>query len=204
LDRPTLAVIDLPSRAELSVQCQLVRTLRVNGTVVDWKQAPVDQQFDLSYRRVPVGHLLKSGENVFAVDTAEPKPLKYLPALVLWGDFAVDTQGRLVKPPKTIRPGDWRKQGCPAFCGTGSYRAVVDFSTPPKGLTVDTGGYPVRVTVNGKAAGSRAWAPWRFDLRGAARPGRNEIAVEVTSTLGHLFVPTQAPPVGLLAASFDF
>jgi hypothetical protein len=63
---------------------------------------------------------------------------------------------------------------------------------------VNSGGYPVRTIWNGKNLGLCAWPPFRFDLRGAARAGRNEVVVEVTSTLGHLFVPKESPPVGLL------
>ena len=203
LDRPTLSVADLPSRAELSVQSQLVRALSFNGTAIDLGAAPADEQFDLSYRRVSIAGLLRTGENRFIIETAEPKPLKFLPALVLWGDFGVDTQGRLVEQPKSIRLGDWRQQGYPALCGTGRYRTTADFAAPPGYLTVDTGGYPVRVTVNGKDLGRRAWPPFRFDLHQATQPGRNEIVIEVTSTLGHLFVPSDSPPVGLLAARFE-
>ncbi len=202
VDRPTLNVLAVPSLAELSVQCQLVRSLTLNGTELDWEAAPPDEAFDLSYRRLSVAHLLRKGENHFVVDTADEKPLRFLPAVILWGDFGVDAEGRLVAQPKTVPLGDWRQHGYPALCGTGRYRAVVDFDTPPAQLTVDTGDYPVRVTLNGKQVGRRAWPPFDFDLRQAARSGRNEIVVEVTSTLGHLFVPSASPPVGLLAAEF--
>ena len=204
VDRPTLEVLALPSRSELSVQSGLARLLDVNGTMVDWKAAAVDQAFDFSYRRVPVASLLRTGKNRIDVNSIEAKPLRFLPAAILWGDFAVDTKGRLVPQPKMIPLGDWRRHGYPALCGTGRYRATADFDTPPVHLTVDTGGYPVRVMVNGKDVGRRAWPPFRFDLRGAARPGHNEIVVDVTSTLGHLFVPPESPPVGLLAAEFEF
>jgi hypothetical protein len=203
LDQAALSVKDLPSRAELSVQSQLVRAVRINGTAVDLGAASADREFDPSYGRVSIAGLLRTGENLFAVDTAEAKPLRFLPALVLWGDFAVDTQGRLVEPAKSIRLGDWREQGYPALCGTGRYHTTANFATPPRYLTVDTGGYPVRVTVNGKDLGRRAWPPFRFDLRQATQSGRNEIVVEVTSTIGHLFVPSESPPVGLLAAHFE-
>jgi hypothetical protein len=204
LERSPLAIRDLPSRAELSVQSQLVRSLRINGTEVDWRTAPADEQFDLSYRRVPIVSLLRVGENQITLDTTEPKPLKFLPALILWGDFAVDLQGRLVAPPATIPLGDWRQHGYPAFCGTGCYHTATDFSTPPTRLTFDTGGLPARVLVNGNEVGRRAWPPFDFDLRGAARDGRNEIIVEITSTVGHLFVAAESPPVGLFAARFEF
>jgi len=204
LDDPVLTITDRPPRAELSVQCQLVRHLSLNGTELDWKSAPVDQQFDLSYRRLSVVDLLRSGENRSIVETAEPKPLKFLPALILWGDFAVDSQGRLITPPKTIPLGDWRQHGYPTLCGTGRYRAVAGFEKPPTRLTVDTGGFPTRVTMNGKKVGLRAWPPFRFDLRNAAERGRNEIVIEITSTVGHLFTPAESSPIGLLAAEFEF
>lgn len=198
LDGSVLRIVDRPSVAELSVQVQLVRGLRINGTAVKLDTAPADRQFDLSYRRVPVAGLLRAGENRIEIDSPEKQPLPFLPALVLWGDFALDGQGRLVRPPASIQLGDWRPQGYRDFCGTGRYRAEVDFDRAPSRLEVDSGGFPVRVMVNGRDCGRRAWAPFRFDVSGAARSGRNEIVVEITSTLGHLFVPRQSPPVGLL------
>jgi hypothetical protein len=71
-------------------------------------------------------------------------------------------------------------------------------------MLVDGFGHPAQVTLNGKTVGRRARPPFRFDLQEAARQGSNEILVEVTNTVGHLFVPTEAPPVGLLAVRFDF
>jgi hypothetical protein len=200
LDEPTLTIVDLPRVAELSVQSQLVRGLRINGVPVKLDAAPVDTHFDLSYRRLAVAKLLRVGGNRIEVDATEPKPLKFLPALILWGRFAVDAQGRLVTPPKTLPPGDWRARGYPALCGTGSYRAAVTLDSIPKSLCVDSGGYPARAIVNGKNLGIRAWTPFSFDLRSAAKAGPNEVIIEVTSTLGHLVTPAEAPPVGLLAA----
>ncbi|MFZ2641735.1 MAG: hypothetical protein WA117_12110 [Verrucomicrobiia bacterium] len=200
LNQPVLNIVDLPRTAELSVQCQLVRGLRINGTAVNLDSAPADRQFDLSYWRVPVAKLLRTGENRIEVDTTEPKALKFLPALILWGGFAVDEQGRLIAPPKTIKPGDWRSQGFPAFCGTGRYQTEVNLQSVPKQLGVNSGAYPVRVIWNGKNLGLRAWPPFRFDVSRAARAGRNEIVIEVTSTVGHLFVAKESPPVGLLEA----
>lgn len=197
LDGPALSIVDLPAVAELSIQRALVQSLKINGTAVDLASARPDHQFDLSYCRVPVAKLLRVGENTIEVVSSEPKPLPFLPSLVLWGDFAVDATGQLIVPPKAIRLGDWRTQGYPSLCGTGRYRATVDFSAVPARLGVDPAGYPVQVTVNGRNCGLRPWAPFEFDLRDAARPGRNEIVVAVTSTLGHLFVPSKSPAVGL-------
>ena len=200
LDEPTLAIVDVPRKAELSVQSQLVRGLRINGIAVDLSAARADRQFDFSYCRVPVGKLLRIGENRIEVDATEPKSLKFLPALILWGDFAADAQGRLIAPPKAIKLGDWRGQGYPAFCGTGCYTAVVDLDAPPRRLELDTGGYSARVIWNGRDLGIRCWPPFVFDLGESARAGRNTIEVRITSTLGHLVTPKASPPIGLLGA----
>jgi hypothetical protein len=184
----------------LSIQTQLVRGLRINGTPVDLSAAPPDTQFDLSYCRVPVTKLLRVGENSFQVETDEAQPLPFLPALILWGTFAVGAKQRIVAPAKTISRDDWRSQGYPAFCGVGRYRTTVQWTAVPARLGLDTGGYPARVLVNGKECGRRAWSPFEFDLRGVARAGSNELVVEVASTIGHLFVPSSAPPVGLADA----
>jgi len=200
IDKGSLTVLECPSSAELSAQTQLVRGLRINGTAVDLAAAPIDAQFDLSYRRLPVTELLRVGENTFQVDTAEPKPLPFLPALILWGRFAVDPQERIIAPPKTIALGDWRKRGYPALCGVGRYRARVEWTEAPARLGVDSGGFPTRVAVNGHECGQRPWGPWEYDLRGAARAGSNEIVIEVASTLGHLFVPADALAIGLFDA----
>ena len=200
IDGPSLTVVDLPSKAELSIQTQLVSGLHINGTPVDLTAAPVDTQFDLSYCRIPVAHLLRVGENTFQVETSESKPLRFLPALILWGDFAVDTKQRIVAQPKTIPLGDWRDQGYPAFCGVGRYRTTVQWATVPSRIGLDSGGYPARVVVNGRECGRRPWGPFEFDLHGAARPGVNEIVVEVAATIGHLFVPKSPPAIGLFDA----
>ena len=203
LEGTTLTIQDLPSRAELDVQKQLVRGLTVNGKVVDLESAPTDDQFDTSYRRVDITSLLKQGENRFEVDLAEDKPLKFLPSLILWGNFAVDPQGRLIVPPATIPLGDWRQHGYPEFCGTGCYRAKVQWDRPPRRVWIETGGYPAQVTLNGKVVGTRPWPAFSFNLAEAAKSGANEIEVEITSTVGHLFVAKEAKPIGLMAIKLE-
>ncbi len=198
LDGPTLDVVQLPKEVELSVQSQLVRGLRVNGTAINLAAAPADAQFDLSYRRVSIGNLLKEGENTFEVETDEPDPLPFLPSLVLWGRFAVDEEGRLVAPPETISLGDWRRRGYPMLWGVGRYRAEVDWLAAPTRLGLDSFALPARVVVNGRECGRRPWAPFEFELAGAARPGRNDIVIEVAGTLGHLLIPKEACDIGLM------
>jgi hypothetical protein len=39
------------------------------------------------------------------------------------------------------------------------------------------------VEINGKPVGARVWSPYRFDIAGALRSGRNRIVVRVFNTL---------------------
>lgn len=200
IDGPSLVIVDLPSTAELSIQTQLVRGLRINGTAVDLAAAPADTKFDLSYCRISIAQLLRVGENTFQVETNETKPLPFLPSLILWGNFAVGAQRQLVTPSRTIALGDWRSQGYPALCGVGRYRTTVRWTTAPASLGLDTGDYPAKVLVNGRECGRRPWGPFVYNVHTAARPGTNEIVIEVASTIGHLFVPASSPAIGLLDA----
>ena len=200
IDAPELMIADLPQTAGLSVQAQLVKGLRINGVEVNLAGAPDDCGFDISYRRIPVARLLRRGGNRFEVRTDESGPLKFLPALILWGDFAVDTQGRLVKRQEALPLGPWSEHGYPQFCGSGRYQATVEWSARPSALILETGGYPVSVTVDGRKIGRRAWPPFRFALDEVEPAGPHTVTVEVSGTLGHLFTPGEAPPVGLLAA----
>lgn len=200
IDGPTLEVIEPGACVELSVQTQLVRGLKINGKAVDLAAARADTQFDLSYVRVPIAGLLRAGENRFETATDETKPLPFLPALVLWGQFGADSRGRVVAIPTTLELGDWRQQGYPSLCGVGRYRKVVQWDSVPARLGLDSGGMPARVLVNGRELGRRPWAPFEFDLRAAGRRGPNAVEIEIASTLGHLFVPKEAPAIGLLDA----
>lgn len=198
IDGPALTIADLPKGLELSIQSQLVRGLRINGAEVDLAGAPPDSGFDLSYRRLPVAAMLRTGENTIEIETDEPKPLPFLPAVILWGRFAIDPQGRIAKLPRTIALGDWRKQGYPSLWGIGRYHTTAEWNAVPKSIGLESGGFPARVLVNGRECGRRPWAPFEYDLRDPARRGANEIVVEISGTLGHLFVPAEAPAIGLM------
>lgn len=198
LDSPELTLDFVPGDAEISVQRQLVSALRVNGTAVDLNLAQPDTGYDTSYGRVSAAAMLRAGTNRIEWDSAEKSPLKFLPHAILWGDFSVDGAGHVVPPRAEVSIGDWRGQGYPELCGTGCYSAEVEMAESPERLEIDSGGYPVRVIWNGKDLGARCWAPFAFDLAGAARAGRNSIEIRITGTLGHLIAAKDAPPIGLL------
>ena len=54
-----------------------------------------------------------------------------------------------------------------------------------------------RLTINGKAAGVRLWAPYTFDLTGLLQEGVNTISVEVSNALANGMSHSKLPS-GLL------
>ncbi len=70
-------------------------------------------------------------------------------------------------------------------CGTLRFSAEVE-APACAGAVLDLGQVyeTAQVFVNGQSAGCRICRPYRFDLTGLLKPGRNELSVEVTNTLG--------------------
>jgi hypothetical protein len=101
----------------------------------------------------------------------------------------------------TRRPlGSWTAIA-PGFSGSATYEReiVLDSATlAGRRWTLDLGDVRdvAEVTLNGRDLPPRLWAPYRLDVTGALRPGRNTIHVQVTNTGAN--ARGQARPSGLL------
>jgi hypothetical protein len=102
-------------------------------------------------------------------------------------------------------PRPWTGLGPAAagFAGTGTYTTEVHLDDPVDGPAVlDLGdvGDLARVRVNGTDRGIVWTAPWRVDVTGALRPGRNTVEVEVANAwMNRLIAEAQAPTGELFA-----
>ncbi len=80
----------------------------------------------------------------------------------------------------------WTRTGLANFSGTAVYEK--DFTMPEayaeKRLFLDCGRVSsvAEVSVNGKAAGTAVWRPYRFDITDLVRPGTNRLTIRVTNT----------------------
>jgi hypothetical protein len=87
--------------------------------------------------------------------------------------------------PTTTRPlGSWTEAE-PAYSGSAWYETEFDLpAVPGRRWTLDLGEVHevAEVAVNGEAAGSRLWPPYRVDVTAALHPGRNRVRVRVTNT----------------------
>jgi hypothetical protein len=85
----------------------------------------------------------------------------------------------------TIGLGPWGEKGLAFYSGGLAYEQEIAIDDPERFTTLDLGTVrgTAEVFVNGSAAGVRIWSPYRFDVAGLLRPGRNTIVVEVFNTL---------------------
>jgi hypothetical protein len=94
-------------------------------------------------------------------------------------------------------------QGYPHYSGTMIYRRA--FSLPPKyagkklTLEVEQAADVLKLEVNGRAAGVRLWAPFRFEVTHLLREGENALALCVTNTAANALLGSEQPS-GILGA----
>lgn len=95
----------------------------------------------------------------------------------------------------TIGLGPWAKFGLPTYAGIGVYRQEVLLSADEaaRRTALDLGHVLVaaEVRVNGAPAGVRLARPFKFDLRGLLREGRNTFEVRVANTLAPHYTVTR-------------
>lgn len=130
---------------------------------------------------------------------APPKPLE------LKGPWRLTVQGvRFPKVERTLSSASyWTDDPELLHCsGTGAYE--IDFDLPAvyvnyKGpLKLDLGRvcHVAEAELNGKPLGVRFMQPYRFDIRPAARPGKNRLVVKVTNVLiNHVTGLKEPPPI---------
>lgn len=160
---------------------------------------------------------LEAGEHRFVITAGGSDTNYFLPIAFLAGPFAV-VDGKLAALPEKVMPGDLWRQGLGGFCGSVAYRARV--TVPPREgggmLRLDTGGLYASVTLGEQDLGSRAWAPFEWEVPAELNGKTVELAITLRTSVAPLFgdwrhpeaawskkfwvpPPEPKPEVGLLA-----
>lgn len=176
---------------ELVVEEAAEWSVAVNGRPVS---PSGDWWIDPAMQRLPVGHVLRRGENVIELACRFREDMSFEPVYLI-GDFAVETYDmrtfRLTHEPDTLAAGSWIYQGYPFYAGRMVYRQEVEL--PAAGRTwLELPYLPAaaaRVRINGVYVGTLAWAPLRAELTAHVRTGTNTIEIEVVNSLRNLFGP---------------
>ncbi len=139
-------------------------------------------------------------------------PLTSLPPFVLAGGFVVDPKRhregfRVLRPvPKMMPLGDLFAMGLPGIAGPVEYSATVELSRKPRRILLDLGAQQdtFEVAVNGKDAGVLLWPPYRLEIGGLMKKGRNRLTLRLRTAMSGILansfrkIESSRPPVGLL------
>jgi hypothetical protein len=145
-----------------------------------------------------VGGLLQQGMNRLRIVS----PTKLSEPLRLVGQFHVEMRGTRVLINKAVDPNPYALElAYPFYSGTVSYTATFDLDREFGSLILNLRDVrdAAEVFLNGQPAGKRLWAPYRFEIAGLAKPGRNEIRIDVRNNMTNL-IQGNPRPLGLRSA----
>ena len=101
----------------------------------------------------------------------------------------LDAPAAFSTTPGELALGTWMRPGLRNFSGEMSYEKELELShdSLQEGLLLDCGevGVVAEAWLNDQYLGSRAWAPFAFNLTQHARPGRNQLKVHIANTEGN-------------------
>ena len=161
----------------------------VNGTRVD--TPAVRSRLDAEIKEQDINQLVTVGRNVVAVRLVVNRRTDgILDPLKIVGDFALapmEAGYTIVQPAWQLNAGDWVAQGYPYFSGTGVYTADIELPARYEDgrltLELDCGDDVASVSVNGGPEQVVHWHPYRVDLTGQLKAGKNTLSIRVTNTL---------------------
>jgi hypothetical protein len=145
---------------------------------------------DLSLRKLPVDpSVIRPGANEVVLTSCYDEAHPGFEIVYLLGNFGTQVKGATVTmtaSPKSLRLGDWVKQGLGFYSGSVSYvKAISPRLKKGERLFVRVPAYrgvAVRVLVDGRSAGVIAWEPNEVDITDLVGEGTADLRLEV---IGH-------------------
>lgn len=184
-------------------QAGLYSNISINGNTV----VPAQGKWwlDRSFNTIDIGKFVKTGANSLSI-TADPMHvLAEIQPVYILGNFDVvpASKGWSIAPPSPLKLGSWKEQGMPLYGYGVTYSKDYTISNLGASHFVQLGdwkGTVAAVKVNGKDAGTIAYAPYSLDVSKFLRKGKNTIEVEVVGSLKNLLGPHHSnPPTGYVS-----
>jgi hypothetical protein len=191
--------------------------LKVNGKIISTYVK--DWHWDKQFGKIDISKAVQTGENTvdlscqFNIDT----PIE---DIYLVGDFGVkklsDIEYALTDEPQSLKSGDWGGQGYPFYAGTMRYKATFILDDEPKDRErvlirlPEAKGTLFLVKVNRKGPVPIVWRPLEAEVTDFMQKGKNELTVDVISSLRNTFGPlhnklaTPYFPLHYLVGPFSF
>lgn len=178
-------VMEEPEEFEVLVNGERIDTSRDEGWWVD-----------IAFRKVRLDGRLVRGRNEVVLRT-EWRPPREVESAYLIGPFGVKEgeKGKfvLVGLPEKVELGDLGPQGLPFFAGEVALSSEVEVPAgDAERAVLELEGLQAIVAVvevNGEEAGRIAWRPWRLDLTGKVKRGRNSLRIRLVGSLRNLLGP---------------
>ncbi|MBS7614833.1 hypothetical protein KEJ18_03780, partial [Candidatus Bathyarchaeota archaeon] len=191
--------------------------LKVNGKV--FSTYVEDWHWDKQFGKIDISKAVQTGENIielsgmFDIDT----PIE---DMYLVGDFGVkklsDTEFALADEPEILKSGDWCEQGYSFYAGTMRYKTVFNIENKPKNgekilvRLPEAKGTLFLIKVNDAKQVPILWRPLEADITDFVKKGKNELTIEVISSLRNTFGPlhnklaTPYFPLNYLVGPYSF
>jgi hypothetical protein len=171
--------------------------LFINGKEI--KDKGKRSKLDAEIKEVDIQSFVQKGYNVVAVKLiAKRRTDGILDLLKIIGDFALEKSGdnyRIVEKKTSIKLGDWTEQGYPFYSGTGVYETEVNikenYLDGKLFLSADCGEDVLEVIINDNDGIVVPWHPYKVDITGLVKPGKNKIKLKVTNTLINILEAVQ-------------
>lgn len=173
-------------------------TVSVNGTEV--RPEAGQWWLDRSLSVYKIGNLVRPGDNTIILKASPMKIHAEIEPVYILGNFSVSPaqKGFTIGPPvSAYSTGSWKDQGLPFYSWGMTYSKEfnVEKSDGKWGLGLGKwNGTVAEVTVNGKPATVIAFPPYKTDITGLIKPGRNTIEVKVIGSLKNLLGPHHNNP----------
>lgn len=178
-------------------QAGLYSNISINGNTV----VPLQGKWwlDRSFNVLEIGKFVKPGINSLSI-TADPMHVlaETQPVYIL-GDFDVvpAQKGWSIALPSPLKLGSWKDQGLPLYGNGVTYSKDYTISNVNSSHYLQLGdwkGTVAAVKVNGKDAGTIAYAPYSLDVSKFLKKGKNTIEVKVVGSLKNLLGPHHSDP----------
>jgi hypothetical protein len=170
----------------------------VNGTELK----PEDGRWwlDRSFGVFEIGKVVKPGNNTITLKTSPMKIHAEIEPVYIVGDFSVvsaDKGWAIEKPSSLYVLGSWKTQGLPFYSWGVTYSKEFNIANADGKWEVAFGrwnGTMAEVSVNGKLAPIVAFPPYKSDISGLIKTGKNTIDVKVIGSLKNLLGPHHNNP----------
>jgi len=185
-----------PKRLFLVIEKPSVWKVKVNGVSVSTETS--EWYWDKQFGKIDISKHVISGRNIIELSSTFNWDVP-IEDLYLVGDFGVkeisETEYALAEEPRSLKNGSWVKQGYPFYTGTMRYETDFNLDEEPQAdkrviiRLPGAKGTLFLVRVNGSNPIPICWHPFEADVTKYVRRGKNELSIDVVSSLRNTFGP---------------